>query len=74
MARQIDWTKSKPTLVDCLRFDIQLHERSLELAINNRRYSIYRTEHDFQESLNLIRERLVLKRSFLAHELLKVGG
>lgn len=74
MMTQFDWTKSKPTLLDRLLADVQLHERSLELAFINRRYSIHRSDADFQASLNLIRERLALKCALLNEEIERAGG
>lgn len=74
MATQLDLMQSKPTFLDCLLADVKLHERSLELAIINRRYSIHKSAEDFEASLNLTRERLVLKRTLLAVELERVGG
>jgi hypothetical protein len=64
--QQTDWTKNKPSLADQLRSDIQCHERYLDLAILHRRYSIYKSQEDFQLSLDLTRSRLALKRQQLS--------
>lgn len=64
---QFDLTSTnKPSVADRLRADIKLHDRSIELAFINRRYSIHKSDADFQLSLNLTRDRLALKRKQLA--------